>query len=125
MTTLHFEWLEVDLERQEIIEARVGDVVYSGATVQWSGFGRADRGWFFKRLPAIFGLWAPDVDAERWRLTGQLDDGDKIAYHLERFDGEAWRPLQQWHHLSETDRLGLLAELEELLAAVHGLLVIL
>ena len=74
---MHFELFDVDVATATIHDARVGDEgVYTGATVQWRGYGRGDRAWMVERLTSALASWTPDHDPNgRWRLTATLEGG--------------------------------------------------
>lgn len=125
MTTAHFEALEVDLQHNKVLDARVGDVVFSGATVQWGAFGRADTAWLFQRLEVVFCEFGVGSDATRCRLRGQLDDDDAVSYLLEWRRGDnPWQRCASWPDLDDARKARCLNELSEVLQAIHGLLII-
>ena len=122
---MHFEQFDVELGLQKILFARVGDEVYSGATVQWSVYGRADRAWMFQALRRVIATWSPEV-AEldgRWRFMGEVS-GDQLSYVLEHQRDGRWDGVRPWSDLSERGRQEILAGLGQILESVHGLLLI-
>ncbi|MEL6182769.1 MAG: hypothetical protein AAFS10_27690 [Myxococcota bacterium] len=123
---MHFELLDVDLTTTTIHDAQVGDEdIYTGAVVQWSGYGRADRAWMFERLESALTVWISKPEAAgRWRLRSDGTPGAE-TYTLEHHIGGTWAAQHTWSQLDAHAQKHILDELDRVLASIQALLLIL
>jgi hypothetical protein len=122
---MYFEEFQFDRAARSIIEARVGDEVFAGASVEWRGYSKADTLWMFSKIEGVLSTWS-DVEADVWRLTGDADaEGVIEAYSLSWREGESWRDAGAWERLGEGERASILATIEDILTSLHALLLIL
>jgi hypothetical protein len=121
---MHFERFEFDIEKREVVEAKVGDEVFAGASVNWRGYSKADSLWMFAEIEGLMASWT-DVEADVWSLTGEVDEeGGTVAYSLSFRAGEAWHRVTDWEALDDGRRATILKALGAILDSVHSLLLI-
>ncbi len=123
---MHFEQLRVDLIDAVIHDALIGDEVYSGAFVDWKGYGSADKRWMFSRLRDSFAAWpGVDLGARAWTLTGTpVSDGRSVALSLSLGEPGCERPAPAWATLTDAQRAAVLAPLDDVLESIQALLLI-
>ena len=117
---MYFESLIVDFDEGSIVDASITDDVFVGATVAWNKLPRAELAFVLQRLRDAL---------EHWGTTSP--DGSVVTIHGEFIDGA---PLYTasvgatsapaWQKIAPSTQERILAELNEILAIVHGILVI-
>ncbi len=121
---MHFEVLHFDADQSEVLEAKVGDEVFSGATVNWKGYMRPDRIWMFERLVQVLELWT-EPRGGQWRVTGQADDeGHNVRYGLEHLQASGWATLPALDTLPQQVQAEVMGIFDEVLASVNAHLLI-
>lgn len=113
-----FEQLSFDREERRILEASFGGEVVLGTSAHWEALDEREREAVFELLDRTIEAFGEDPrSASIWRLTGRSTDGT-VHYDLAR-SGEV---VREWDGYSGEEQAQILAHLDELLGAIHGLL---
>jgi len=118
---MHFELLEVHRAPADLVSARVGDITFTGAVIDWRSLTRPDRAFVLDQIDDAARAWVGELDG----VVGLRITDESGSPHLElRAEDGPWRAAPALKTLPRAAQDEIDAALDAALESVHALLII-